>query len=134
MNYERIIKMNYNTPDQITEFIDIENYKKQINNYWVSKPSKKMPSPQEEWIEVITEENKLFLERESIDKGDTKALERWKSLYAKNNGKSQTAGNTEKSRKYSKYKEFLRHDKNIIHLPRQHLPKHYGRKRYDIFS
>lgn len=86
--------MNYNTPDQITEFIDIENYKKQINNYWVSKPSKKMPSPQEEmpspqeeWIEVITVENKLLLERGNIDKDDTKAFEIWKSLYATNNGK-----------------------------------------------
>ena len=79
--------MNYNTPDQITEFIDIENYKKQINNYWVSKPSKEMPSPQEEWIEVITEENKLLLERGNIDKDDTKAFEIWKSLYATNNGK-----------------------------------------------
>ena len=47
---------------------------------------------------------------------------------------------TENRRKWRKIKEnqyfqgVLRHDKNIIHLPRQHLPKHYGRKRYDIFS
>ena len=79
--------MNYNTPDQITEFIDIESYKKQIDNYWTSKPSKNKPSPQEEWTEVINEILRLEIERGNIDKDDIKALEIWKSLYAKNNGK-----------------------------------------------
>ena len=26
-------------------------------------------------------------------------------------------------------KGYYNHDKNIIHLPRQHLPQHHGRKR-----
>jgi len=31
-------------------------------------------------------------------------------------------------------KEKQNNDKNIICLPRQYLPKHYGRKRNDLFS
>lgn len=28
----------------------------------------------------------------------------------------------------------IKPNEDFIHLPRQYLPKHYGRKRYDIFS
>lgn len=31
-------------------------------------------------------------------------------------------------------KEKQNNDKSFIYLPRQYLPKHYGRKCYDIFS
>lgn len=40
--------------------------------------------------------------------------------YATDERLKQDAGKADKSRKYSKYKEFLRYDKNTFHLPRHH--------------
>ena len=45
--------------------------------------------------------------------------------YATDERLKQDAGKADKSRKYSKYKEFLRYDKNTFRLPRQE----YGKNR-----
>ena len=51
-----------------------------------------------------------------------------------NNLSQQIVESGVKSRKISIFKEFLRHDKNIIYLPRQYLPQHHGPVRHAIFS
>ena len=51
-----------------------------------------------------------------------------------NNLSQQIVESGVKSRKISIFKEFLRHDKNIICLPRQYLSLHHGRIRNERSS
>lgn len=76
----------FNTPKDIKSFVDIDEYRERMEQYWHSGSSSKK-SPAEEWRDVCSRINQLvLLKKDNWETMSEKSKQKWRSDFAQVNG------------------------------------------------